>query len=679
VQKLDRKSREALMQLARGLADLSHLHSAALEGQLRFRQGTLPRDCVYTLQVISICVPLRLTAEIDAETARLQAARSQREATEQEQARLAQEEDFESADALNAVLDQLGADIQRIEADLRSLRASVRMLEETFAQERADAVSNLARHAAALKVTREQLELGAAQLERSADKQFSIEQARIAAELERIGLEKSHFEREEQALSEDSSRTEDAIQSQTGDLGERRDVLQEAIGVVDAEIRALQEQLAAKEKEKGGLTRDLEAVEGKIGEVRKKYDRQLQRIADRQAALQQSKEECLGEERAVLRDQDALQAQTEKERGTATAVRAWTQRIQSDVTLVDDLLQNLAPSTASGAHKGALIATISSVGESEVDPAADALRKNLDAIVFLSGKKTAAVSELTVQRDFLLLESRRLGDNIPLLEAEKKAHAASKRFKEAAAVAKDLKEQQTAKEGVDAELAATEKEIAHLHEEVEQLAAQEASTREALQEALRLRDVARFDCLAQRAKQVQALLAASGSRQAEDSGICVAVESFLATELDAVLKEGREIQLRHGLPTSLEDLLAEEAARTAVSGADTPVVDGANDKEDDQTDPREEGSPADSARNEERSPPYEDNGAVPAEEDEREAAVDDPDVVGDTGTPAEGEEEHSPHTPEEEGVETQTPKEVDREAVVLRAKVVGCVQLAQVR
>jgi hypothetical protein len=40
VQKLDRKSREALVQLARGLADLSHLHSAALEGQLRFRQGT---------------------------------------------------------------------------------------------------------------------------------------------------------------------------------------------------------------------------------------------------------------------------------------------------------------------------------------------------------------------------------------------------------------------------------------------------------------------------------------------------------------------------------------------------------------------------------------------------------------------------------------------------------------
>lgn len=39
-QKLEQRSRESLSQLARGLTDLSRLHSSALESQWRFRQGT---------------------------------------------------------------------------------------------------------------------------------------------------------------------------------------------------------------------------------------------------------------------------------------------------------------------------------------------------------------------------------------------------------------------------------------------------------------------------------------------------------------------------------------------------------------------------------------------------------------------------------------------------------------
>lgn len=512
------------------------------------------------------------SAEIDAENARLLRARSRREEAEQEQARLAQLEDFEGADALSAVVDQCGAEMRASEAALRDLAVSVRMLEKTFAQERADSINGLCRTAATLKATKEQLTGNAAQMQSSAEKQSAVELARIAAELERIGLEKGHFEREETALSGDSERTEEAIRSQTGDLSERKEELQRAVGGVEEEIRVLQEQLAAKMAERSSLSADLDQVEGKIGEVRKKYDRQLQRIADRQAALRQSKQECLEEEGAVLADQAALCAQSARDQEAAQQVREWAAALDLDTAVLDAFLANLSAKAQSAGQ----IASISSLEAAGGDDAAEALRKNLEAIIFLTTKKHTVVGELRARCDALLTESRRLGEQIPQLEAEKKAHAAAKRFKEAAAVAKDLKDVQSAKESVDAEVASAEASIAHTLGEIDQLAAQQAAAETQLAEAQRKRDVDRFETLLVRAKEVRGLqtlvrkharatTGAAGasivpvSNSVDSSAIAAcsatpqAVQVFLAIELGAVLREAAVVKERYGLSQSLEE------------------------------------------------------------------------------------------------------------------------------
>jgi hypothetical protein len=509
---------------------------------------------------------------MDAENGRLLRARTRRDEAEQEQARLAQLEDFEGADALNAVVDQCGTEMRASEAALRDLTVSVRLLEQTFAQERADSINGLCRTAATLKATKEQLASSAAQMKSSAEKQSAVELARIAAELERIGLEKGHFEREESALSGDSERTEEAIRSQTGDLSERKAELQRAVGGVEEEIRILQEQLAAKLAERSSLSADLDQVEGRIGEVRKKYDRQLQRIADRQAALRQSKQECLDEEGAVLADQAALSAQSARDIEAAQQVREWAASLELDTAVLDAFLANLSAKAQSTGQ----IASISCLEAAGGDVTAEALRKNLEAILFLTSKKHAAVGELRANCDALLMESRRLGEQIPQLEAEKKAHAAAKRFKEAAAVAKDLKDVQSAKEGVDAEVAAAEASITHTLDEIDQLAAQQAAAEIQLAEAQRKRDVDRFETLLVRAAEVRDLqklvrkharkvsggadiTAAPVSGSVDSSAIAAcratpqAVQVFLAIELDAVLREAAVVKERYGLPQSLEE------------------------------------------------------------------------------------------------------------------------------
>lgn len=486
----------------------------------------------------------------------MQAATKRLEDAEQEQGRLAALEEFDHADALNEVIQRCGAEAEGRQAVLLDLRSSVRLLEETFAHERAECISNFHRATSSLRVTREQLDLAVVQMQNSSSRQFDLEEARIRAELERIGLEKGHFQREEEALQGDTERTEEVIRSQTVDLSVKKADLEVSIGMLDDEIRSLQQQLAGKMAEQKQLSNELDHVDGRIGEVRKKYDRQLQRIVDRQCALEQSKRECLQEESAVLLEQRAMEKQVQDSKNSSSSAALWTQALESDVTVADALLRNLTPSKAPSAPSdGSALASISRVEGTPEDASTQELRRNLEAISFLLGKKNALVGDLQTQRDGLLAESRRVGELMPKLETEKKAHAANKRFKEAAAVAKELKDLQTAKDATDAEVEQLNSALAGTFTEISQLEEKhETSTRE-LRDAHKQHDVSRFEALLQRAEEVRALqkevLRQVRHRRRtggfKESDLCATAALFFASELRSALSEAASIKQRHGL------------------------------------------------------------------------------------------------------------------------------------
>lgn len=492
------------------------------------------------------------------------------EEAEKEQTRLAQIEDFEGADALNAEVEACEQEVCKHEQILDDLRVSVRLLEETFAQERSECVVNLHREAASLQMIKEQLDLVVSQAQKSFEKQFVMEHARIEAELERIGLEKSHFEREEQALESDSDRTEEAILAQTGDLSVMREEFHGAMSLLDAEIKALQEQLALKQAEKFTLSANLQDVDGKIGEVRKKYDRQLQRICDRRSDLQKSKSECQKEEDVVLQEQAALEAQVAMNRSNGDQAKEWSRCLEEDGAVVNSFLKSLTTIKSTSTCE---IASIRSLESSDGDMDIEEIRRNSEAILYLRGKKQASANEFQVRRDSLMLESKRFGEQMPQLENEKKAHAAAKRFKEAAAASKSLKDIQSAKETVDTELDEVEKLIAHTELELSELNERYTTTQQTLTEARMKRDVARFESLHRRANEIRSMIRNTGQCGKQDGrfvhetashdllacgSVREATAVFLAIELGAVLREAEAIGELHGL---VEPIIVENGER----------------------------------------------------------------------------------------------------------------------
>ena len=536
---------------------------------------------------------LDLNAEIDAVIESIKTFKDRIEEAEKEQTRLAQIEDFEGADALNAEVEACEQEVCKHEQILGDLRVSVRLLEQNFAQERSECVANLHRAAASLQMIKEQLDLGVSQAQRSFEKQFVMERARIEAELERIGLEKSHFEREEQALESDSDRTEEAILAQTGDLSVMREEFHGAMSLLDAEIKALQEQLALKQAEKFTLSANLQDVDGKIGEVRKKYDRQLQRICDRRSDLQKSKSECQKEEDVVLQEQAALEAQVAMNRSNSDQAKEWSRCLDEDGAVVNSFLKSLTTIKSTSTCE---IASIRSLESSDGDMDIEEIRRNSEAILYLRGKKQASANEFQVRRDSLLFESKRFGEQIPQLENEKKAHAAAKRFKEAAAASKSLKDIQSAKETVDTELDEVEKLIAHTELELSELNERYTTTQHTLTEARMKRDVARFESLHRRASEIRSMIRNTGQCGKQDGrfvhetashdllacgSVREATAVFLAIELGAVLREADAIGELHGLVEPIvedEDRLEENDERKS-SEPSVPDTDGCLAKE----------------------------------------------------------------------------------------------------
>lgn len=462
---------------------------------------------------------------------------------------------FERAEALNAVIQNNIAESHARQAAVADLRTSVKLLELTFAQERADCVNNILRAANSLRASREQLEVALSQQLASTERQWDLENSRIRGELERIALEKGHFEREEQALTGDSERTEEAIRTQTGDLAEKKEGLESAMDALNEEIRALQEQLALKLAAQLLLSSDLKQVDGKIGEVRKKYDRQLQRISDRQEALQQSKAECLDEESAVLREQALLEAQAADSKTSKQQSSLWACSLAADVEIAEVLLSRLKSS--SGGSGDTQIASIGATEAAADDASSAELKRNQEAILYLLNKKRALITELHAHRDSLICESKRLADLLPVFDAEKKACAAGKRFKEAAAAAKELKEAQTAKEAIDADVERTDGALATASSEIAQLEDQEVVVSNAIRDARRKSDISRFEALILRASEVRAmrrLVKRTQRRLAKQNGAMVvhgigeSVFLFLSAELEAVRREGQVLRELHSLP-----------------------------------------------------------------------------------------------------------------------------------
>ena len=272
---------------------------------------------------------------------------------------------------------------------------------------------------------------------------FQTTSKRLSAEEERLGMDLKHLERDEVLVEEERKELEGTIQEQTSDMEKLRDQAKERLERVNEEIQDLRALLDAKESLAAELQSDFAAQETAISKIRSKFSRQLARLENKLTALKANRKEWESEtqhhEHLKSSHESAIKAHSE----ALTAHEEMMKIIQEEISTAEKVEEIIVSEIVEAETREAADETSSELRELQADvlkceAAADEANQ-----VLMAAKAT--VNNL---RD----EIEQIEKQIPELEDQKKAAAASRDFKSAAKASKEIKDISARKERLQEEL-----------------------------------------------------------------------------------------------------------------------------------------------------------------------------------------------------------------------------------
>ena len=272
---------------------------------------------------------------------------------------------------------------------------------------------------------------------------FQTTSKRLSAEEERLGMDLKHLERDEVLVEEERKELEGTIQEQTSDMEKLRDQAKERLERVNEEIQDLRALLDAKESLAAELQSDFSAQETAISKIRSKFSRQLARLENKLTALKANRKEWESEtqhhEHLKSSHESAIKAHSE----ALTAHEEMMKIIQEEISTAEKVEEIIVSEIVEAETREAADETSSELRELQADvlkceAAADEANQ-----VLMAAKAT--VNNL---RD----EIEQIEKQIPELEDQKKAAAASRDFKSAAKASKEIKDISARKERLQEEL-----------------------------------------------------------------------------------------------------------------------------------------------------------------------------------------------------------------------------------
>jgi hypothetical protein len=324
---------------------------------------------------------------------------------------------------------------------------------------------------------------------------------RITAEEDRVQMERSGVAREDASLDEEKNEIEGVINSQTVEIERERENIEMTLMGVTAEIKQLEIKLAQKKKEELELRSGLSVVEEKISVVRKKYERRLQRIHERVIDLTSDSEACRREEEVISQQRKLYLEDKTFVESTEQDVDSWLLWMEGEIEITTRLKTSL--------EKIRLSDSSSPASPSKSDshsPEHQALVLLKEKVSLSESEVAVAVTALKSAQELvgqLMDEDADITEKLPQLEAEKKAHATNKRFKEAGNIAKTIKTLSTRKEEIAEQLQHSAESIAAAEGEVEAKKECHAIALRELKEAERSVDIARLSALVVQIKELR--------------------------------------------------------------------------------------------------------------------------------------------------------------------------------
>jgi len=318
-----------------------------------------------------------------------------------------------------------------------------------------------------------------------------VEMKRLAAEQQRIDMEIGHTEKEEEVIREETESVEASIEGQTSDLMARKEGIQSKMADVDSEIAKLEAALRSKRAERERLTQELGSTDSEIQKIRSKFDRQLQRLKEKEKSLAGSRAECVAEETVLKKQKESFEKACAAVKSEQTRRKALVDSAREELNVATMLTSTFTAQVRIDAHRkipshpfysdnpdwGGMYVDFQEEYQKvlEMDVSQSTLTElhKLQEQVKEAEDKAHGVTQeynsLKARIDGLREEIDSIETRIPLLEHAKKEAAANKNYKDAAAKSKEIKVLQTRKDEAEAEMGEAKEGVDSLQQSVNEV------------------------------------------------------------------------------------------------------------------------------------------------------------------------------------------------------------------
>lgn len=267
------------------------------------------------------------------------------------------------------------------------------------------------------------------------------EKGYLEDEKEQLKVSRGHVEKDLKHVDDERETTERGIERQTKEHQVEQEKLKERNDTLEKEITDLRALLEKKILEKERVQSDLDQVSGKIGLIRAKFKKQLERIeTKREKALEElraTENEIAGIDRKISEidsEESTLSNALKEYAAQQEFIGEERRRFQQEITKLDEQNTSREKSTSQMIARRELYL--------------DELQK-VKLLEEKAAKSTSIIKRIDLDIETLEQEVKMIDEKVPLLEKEKKVAAAARNFLEANKISKEIKEKKDQVDGIN--------------------------------------------------------------------------------------------------------------------------------------------------------------------------------------------------------------------------------------
>lgn len=358
--------------------------------------------------------------------------------SEAQQTLAAEDEDFEAADRLGAVIENHSKEREskgRIVQQITDRIAELDMHKETALNAVSSCFEDVSSKLKALED-----EVDDREKEQNEISQFAATSKRLSSESERLTNDLKHIERDEKVLSEEESELQGQIGEETKEFDEKSAEASGKLEEVNKTIEDLRRRLAEAESNAATLQEEISGYEECISAVRTKYSRQILRLEKKSKSVSEARADWESEKDSIEKAKVAHEA----------VVTAHSEEMITREKSLEEIRKESATAKE-------FVGLISHAFKDDSGDAEGEQPDSLDGEVLKFEAVVAEASQNVVAAEAAIKslndELETIAVRVPIFEAEKKQAASKRDFKAAGKASREIKNALARKEKCEADLA----------------------------------------------------------------------------------------------------------------------------------------------------------------------------------------------------------------------------------